>query len=87
MWYHRLLSIQTREHFSNAWEEEQGARTRRVTHRQMGEVSAEDTRDIMRRVILLFPIKRLAILDVSSTIVRRTERKGIRTRGGVSNIA
>ena len=29
----------------------------------MGEVSAEDTRDIMGRVILLLPVKRLAILE------------------------
>jgi len=34
-----------------------GARTRRATHRQMGEVAAEDARDVMRRVILLFPVE------------------------------
>ena len=28
----------------------------------MGEISTEDTRNIMRRVILLLPVKRLAIL-------------------------
>jgi hypothetical protein len=36
---------------------------RRGTHSQLGEVSAEDTRDIMGRVILLLPVKRLAILE------------------------
>jgi len=40
-----------------------GARTHRATHRQMGQVSTEDTRNIMSCVILLFPIKRLAILE------------------------
>ena len=37
-------------------------RARQATHRQMSEVSTEDTRDVVRRVVLPFLIERLAIL-------------------------
>ena len=39
------------------------ARARQATHRQVGEISTEDTRDVMRRIVLPFPIERLAILE------------------------
>jgi hypothetical protein len=54
----------------------------------MGEVSTEDTRDVMRRVTLLLPIERLAILEfcpVDNRGVR--EEGGVRTRGEVSKTA
>ena len=34
-----------------------GARTRQATHRQMSEIAPEDARDVMCRVILLFPVE------------------------------
>ena len=39
------------------------ARARQATHRQVGEISTEDTRDVVRRVVLPFPIERFAILE------------------------
>jgi hypothetical protein len=49
--------------YNDSGKKNRGARTRRATHSQLGEESAEDTRDIMRRVILLLPVKPLAILE------------------------
>ena len=66
IWYHGLLSRQnTRTSAtSDGGKESKGARARvKSTHRQMGEVTAEDARDVMRRVIFLLPIESLAVLD------------------------
>jgi hypothetical protein len=60
IWYHGLLSQQKHADVSGSdgGKGEQGARARvGPTHRQMGEVTAEDARDVMCRVVFLLPIE------------------------------
>jgi len=60
IWYHGLLSQQNTQTSAAATvgTESKGARARvGPTHRQMGEVTAEDARDVMRRVIFHLPIE------------------------------